>query len=285
VLGRSLGLADMLWMRETETHPLDTPERRAAFERDLRQTINLLKDEDVRRHYRAEFDNRIAALMPSSARKPAYAPIARGRTTGLRGRARQGLVPLHDAFEPPVRASPFLAQSPLFGVQNRIYPREAFIVLAFLRFPELLRRHVDALAGLDLESAAGRRLVAVLLDLAADSDDLTREMVENRLNSLGLVEDMQNLTEQVRFGDRRCLEQAETAQGGHAIDIAGALHQAMTLHRRAVTLHKELMAAERALAEDDSETSLAIIRDLQLQLSALDGMEAERDRLGGAGLV
>jgi DNA primase len=126
--------------------------------------------------------------------------------------------------------------------------------------------------------------VAILMDLAADSDDLTREMVETRFETLGLREDMNALVEQVRFGDRRCLEQAETTQGGHAIDIAGALHQAMTLHRRAVTLHKELLAAERALAEDGSETSLAVIRDLQLQLSALDGMEAERDRLGGVGL-
>ena len=286
VLGRSLGLADMLWMRETETHPLDTPERRAAFERDVRNMINQLKDEDVRRHYRAEFDNRIAALMPGTPRKQAYAPSMRGRSPNMRsGRARQGLAPLHDAFEPPVRASPFLTQSPLFGTQNSVSPREAFIVLAFLRFPELLRKHVDALAGLDIESGAARRLVALLLDLAADSDDLTREIVENRVNALGLLDDVDNLAGQVRFGDKRCLEQAETAQGGHFIDISGALQQAMILHRRAVTLHKELMAAERALAEDGSETSLAIIRDLQLQLSALDGMEAERDRLGGAGLI
>ena len=108
---------------------------------------------------------------------------------------------------------------------------------------------------------------------------------EHTLRALGLLDDVDNLVGQVRFGDKRCLEQAETAQGGHFIDISGALQQAMILHRRAVTLHKELMAAERALAEDGSETSLAIIRDLQLQLSALDGMEAERDRLGGAGLI
>ena len=280
ILGRSLGLADMLWMREVESHPLDTPERRAAFERDLRQIINQLKDEDVRRHYRVEFDNRIAELMPAPVRRQAYSAQGRGRQQGARGRARQGLSPLHDAFEPPVRASPFLAQSALFGTQNRISAREAFILLSFLRFPELLQRHTDALAGLDVESPAGRRLVGVLLDLAGDSGDLTRETVQMRLETLGLLDDMQSLYDQVRSGDRRCLETAEAGQGAGAVDIAGALHQAMTLHRRAVTLHKELMAAERALAEDGSETSLAIIRDIQLQLSALDGMEAERDRPG-----
>ena len=280
VLGRSLGLADMLWMRELETHPLDTPERRAAFERDLRQIINQLQDEDVRRHYRAEFDGRMAELMPAPTRRPAYAGPVRGRNHTVRGRTRQGLAPLHDAFEPPVRASPFLTQSALFGAQNRISPREAFILLSFLKFPELLQKYADALSGLDIESAAGRRLVGVLLDLASDSVDLSRETVENRLETLGLKDDMQALTDQVRPGDRRCLAQAEAVQGGSIVDIAGALQQAMILHRRAVTLHKELMAAERALAEDGSETSLAIIRDLQLQLSALDGMEAERDRPG-----
>ena len=153
-------------------------------------------------------------------------------------------------------------------------------MLSFLKFPELLQKYADALSGLDIESAAGRRLVGVLLDLASDSVDLSRETVENRLETLGLKDDMQALTDQVRPGDRRCLAQAEAVQGGSIVDIAGALQQAMILHRRAVTLHKELMAAERALAEDGSETSLAIIRDLQLQLSALDGMEAERDRPG-----
>jgi DNA primase len=187
---------------------------------------------------------------------------------------------LHDAFEPPVRASPFLTQSALFRVQNRISPREAFIVLTFLRFPEFLQRHADALSSLDIESAAGRRLVGMLLDMLGDSDDLSRETVENRLETLGFKEDLQLLSDHVRSGDRRCLDKAEAAEGGGVIDIAGALQQAMILHRRAVTLHKELMAAERTLAEDGSETSLAIIRDLQLQLSALDGMEAERDRLG-----
>jgi DNA primase len=190
------------------------------------------------------------------------------------------LAPLHDAFEPPVRASPFLVQSALFGAQNRISPREAFILLCFLRFPELLQRHADALTGLDIESVGGRRLVGALLDLAGDSGDLSREMVENKLELLGLAGEIALLYAQVRTGDRVCLERAEAFEGGGGHEIASALQQAMILHRRAVTLHKELMAAERALAEDGSETSLAIIRDLQLQLSALDGMEAERDRPG-----
>ena len=293
VLGRSLSFADMLWMREVETHPLDTPERRAAFERDLRILLKQVQDEDVRRHYRAEFDKRLAELMPSAAPRQAGTVQGGGRSqrggAGLGGRmlsrggrgrtGGSGLMPLHDAFEPPVRASPLLAQTALFGGKRRISAREAFIVICFLRFPVLLQHHADALSSLDVESGTGRRLISVLLDFAGQTEDLSRELLEKELDSLNLTEEVEALTALVSTGDRRCLEQAERSVTG-SIDIAGALHQAMILHRRALTLHKELMAAERALAEDGTDTALAVIRDLQLQLSALDGMEAERDRLG-----
>ncbi len=53
----------------------------------------------------------------------------------------------------------------------------------------------------------------------------------------------------------------------------------MTLHRRALTLHNELRLAETAFAQDDTEANLAWIRDLQTQISAVDGVEADRDAL------
>ena len=52
----------------------------------------------------------------------------------------------------------------------------------------------------------------------------------------------------------------------------------MILHRRALTLHNELGLAQTAFAQDDSEANLAWIRDLQAQISAIDGTEAERER-------
>ena len=57
-----------------------------------------------------------------------------------------------------------------------------------------------------------------------------------------------------------------------------SVRQAMILHRRALTLHNELGLAQTAFAQDDSEANLAWIRDLQAQISAIDGTEAERER-------
>jgi DNA primase len=58
------------------------------------------------------------------------------------------------------------------------------------------------------------------------------------------------------------------------------LKQALSLHRRARALHKELQLAELALGKDSSEANLGRLMDIQAQLSALGGIEAV---MGGFG--
>ena len=47
--------------------PLDTPERRAAFERRLKEPLGQIRDETTRKHYRREMDERLAQLFASTA--------------------------------------------------------------------------------------------------------------------------------------------------------------------------------------------------------------------------
>ena len=61
------------------------------------------------------------------------------------------------------------------------------------------------------------------------------------------------------------------------------LRQSLALHRRALTLNTELRSAERALAEDASEANLAWVRDITEQIQALEGIEADIDRLRTGG--
>ena len=65
--------------------------------------------------------------------------------------------------------------------------------------------------------------------------------------------------------------------------LADALRQAFILHRRARTLHSELRAAERALAEEESEANLAWLREVQNQLSSVAGAEADAEEIMGRG--
>src|SRR5690606_37529097 len=61
-------LADLLWMRETSGRLFDTPERRAALEKTLRELANRIRDENLRRHYGQEFRDRMQAFFGMPAR-------------------------------------------------------------------------------------------------------------------------------------------------------------------------------------------------------------------------
>ena len=59
-----------------------------------------------------------------------------------------------------------------------------------------------------------------------------------------------------------------------------SLKQALSLHRRARALHKELQLAELALGKDFTEANLGRLKDIQTQLSALGGIEAAMEGFG-----
>jgi DNA primase len=63
-------------------------------------------------------------------------------------------------------------------------------------------------------------------------------------------------------------------------DASESLRQALVLHRRVWALNRELRAAEARLAENPNEQDFARLRDIQTQLSALDGTEAAVEGFG-----
>ena len=63
--------------------------------------------------------------------------------------------------------------------------------------------------------------------------------------------------------------------------LGDALRQAITLHRRAQTLHSELRAAEGALAEEDDKADPAWLREVPNRMSSTEGAEADLDDAGG----
>ena len=62
-------LSDVLWAREIAAAPLDTPERRAALERRLREAVARVGDTLARRHYEADIAERLRKIAPG-ARSP-----------------------------------------------------------------------------------------------------------------------------------------------------------------------------------------------------------------------
>jgi DNA primase len=138
--------------------------------------------------------------------------------------------------------------------------------------PELLHTHAESRAELEFEGRGGAALRGLLLDNAGSEETLDPTVMEARLARAGLAGLVERLAALVRPGDRWALDP-------HAdpMRLADALRQAMTLHRRGRTLHSELRAAERALAEEETEANLAWLREVQHQLSSAEGAEADPD--------
>jgi DNA primase len=273
VLEGALPLVDVLWSREVESAPLDTPERRAALEKRIRERLSAVANEDLRRHYRAEMEVRLRALLPSSG-------FQRGQGGGYRGERpawRFGEKRRPTGIPEPMRASESLARSPLFSGAGSLSPREALILMVLVAHPELLSGHAEMVAGLDLAHAESRRVRQALVDWDAAQTEPGKEAARDALERAGLVQELARLELAVHPGDRWCLD-----SGADPEEVRESLRQAITLHRRALTLHNELALAQSAFAQDASEANLAWIRDLRSQISALEGTEAELERAAPA---
>ncbi|WP_299567494.1 DNA primase [Enterovirga sp.] len=268
VLAAARPLVDMLWEREAEAAPADTPERRAAFAARLREAVMAIRDETVRRFYRDEVETRLRERRRGppggggpADRKPAFRGAGSGwgapPTTGYLGRplasVSQGLVA---RFTGPTGSAP---------------AREALIAAALLAHPAILRAEADGLAALDFADPDARAVSDVLLDCALQDEATDPAVVEGRVERAGHAAALARIRTRVRHGDRWML--SETAD---PVRLGDALRQAFTLQRRSRTLHSEKRAAELAFSEDPSEANLTWLREVNAELSSLDGTEAER---------
>lgn len=271
VIGSAKPLVDMLWSREFEASQLDTPERRAAFERRLKEPLGLIRDEATRRHYRREIDERLSQL---------FAPPQQERFEGRRqngggGHPRGGRGFSRGPERAPlslVRPSPQLAGSPMMQRRHGENPREAFILLALASHPDLVMRCVDEIAELALDGTAAERFRQALLDAAIDGA-FDQEAFGRRLEQGRVAEAQAALLAVTQPAER--LKLAQTADPESVFD---SIRQALVLHHRARTLHSELKAAERALADEPTEANFAWMKDVKGRLETIEGTEANSDK-------
>jgi DNA primase len=285
VLGAARPLAEVLWMRESQAGPFDTPERRAALEARLNAVTAAIADDAVRRYYRQEFSSRLRQLFApadvSARRRGWHEPGRRDRTAARVAPPAGGL----SRNEPYVAASPQLANSPLHrGHRAAIPRREALILQAALNHPWLLHDHLEELAEAEFRHADSRKLKSVLIDVFAHHfvDDLRGgESVPAELSAelsrrgfaavLSRIES--TITTPSVWGAR-----AEAA----AADVLLTWKQLVALHRQWQSLTRELRDAELALGQDNNEENYARLLDVKARLASLDGTEALVEGFGAS---
>ncbi len=273
VLGSARALADMLWMRETESTSFDTPERRAALEARMTDILAAIGNETVRRYYRQDVDARIRALF---APVRAQAPFTRGRNAdsrapfssrrGERGFSRGG----RDQRDIPMTPSPRLGASPLVrGFKSALPPREALILLAILHHPWLLETHAEEFADLEFRHADADLLRRAILEAGTHEAANEAQVLQEALSRRGLEAVLARVQAAITHPS-----DWPARAGAAGEDVTQWWAHVVTLHRKKRTLNRELKDAERALGEEPSEANLAWIRDVQGRLAALEGTEA-----------
>ena len=152
LLDQAMPMVQLLWRRETEGKNFDSPERKAALDKDLRTAIAKIADPSIRHHYGDEIKNlRWQLFNPrrqGGARKP-----WRGRNAPEAARATtksSALVSAGQGFEE--------------------YLHEAVILATLITHPELLHSALDALERLDCTTDDHRRLQGALLVHVDETD-------------------------------------------------------------------------------------------------------------------
>jgi DNA primase len=259
-------LAEMLFLSETEGRVLDTPERRAAVERRLFERVATIADEPLRRHYREDIQKRLAVFFGvDRAARPRYA----GRRQGDRGRRR--------AFADPgprmgIALEPMPQSRPLAG-RPKDAPRDVLIVAIAIGHPDLLARHAEEIATLELSSAGLATFRDRLLNVAMDLSGAT---LADGLAAVGLGGERDRLlTLAARLPDWPRIR-----PGTPEAEVEQVLRQTLALHRKTRALNKELKLAEKTLAEDFNEQNFARLRDIRETLASLTGAEAVIEELG-----
>ncbi|MCU0912893.1 MAG: DNA primase [Rhodobacteraceae bacterium] len=270
ILEKAEPMVALLWRRETEGRVFDSPERKAALDKDLRAALGRIADRSLRDHYAEEIRRLRQALFSGGGR----AAAGDGSAPRRRGWAPRGAGPADPL--PATRAS--LLAAGQGAVEESL--REAVILATLLAHPDLVAAFEGPLMDLDCRDPAHESLRAAILRHAGDGADLSARVaadvgqgVLDRLHGTGPVRLAPALR---RPGDaetaRLCL--AEDLARLAADDLDGLADEGLTWRLRQAA--EAAARAGRSETEDRTEYDVAAngLRLSRAERGALDDLLA-----------
>ena len=305
VLAAARPLAHVLWARESEAGPFDTPERRAALESRLAQITATVADETVRRYYKQDFAGRLRQMFaPQNFAAKAVGARGRnllrmfdaqplGRRLGDQPWYRGGVPsrlsgPYEEAY---VAASPQLASSPVHRGHRAATPRrEALILQAAINHPWLLHEHLEEFAAAEFRHADTQKLKGALIDVFAHhfAEEFAKQSGESGAEAerAALAAELagRGFTELLKRIERTITTPSVWGARPQAAasDVLLTWKQLIALHRQWHSLTRELKDAETALGQDNTEANYARLRDVKARLASLEGTEALIEGFGAS---
>ena len=158
VIDAAIPMVALLWRRETEDKVFDSPERRAALDKALREKLKLIKDPSIRTHYGEAIKEMRAELF--GARRPRSAGPSRGPW-------QKGPQVLSTT-----KSSVLVSAE---GIEDHL--REAVILAAILSTPSVLADFEGEIERMDSAEPTHRQLRDAILQHAHDATGDLREAI------------------------------------------------------------------------------------------------------------
>ncbi len=165
-------MVKLLWQREVEGKVLDSPERRAALDKSLREAIRRIADPSVRAHY-GEAVRDLRAELFATRRAPSATRTQPQQRAG-RGDRRWPAPPPLNAL--PATKGTLLAAAGRPGGEDHL--REAIILAILVTHPALIRRFESQIERMDMIGPGHDTLRAAVLR-HADAPDLRQAVADD----------------------------------------------------------------------------------------------------------
>ncbi|AFR26581.1 DNA primase [Bartonella quintana] len=254
-LQKSISLIELLWWRATYGKDFETPEARAALEKQLKQQIFTINDADIRRYYFQDIKKRLFDFF-----RPFF---LKKKDAGQYDQNPKNRIFKDQSFS-------MLANSNIIRDSSHSVPlREAVILLILAYYPELWYENFEVLAALELENTQLISLHQSMLEVLGSQQLHNKETMIAFLEERGqktLLERMKNLVQNVGM---------RTVFAGAPIEDARAvLKQAIYLHLQEYHLHKRLQDIEEQLVENPNNEIFNLLREIKIELEQTQATEA-----------
>jgi len=277
VLNNAQPLADVLWMRETETRSLETPERRAALRSHLRGFVKAIADKDVRAAYGADLARRLDERFAPPKREWR----GRARQNPWRGNRGGGQSSYGASYGPNYRSDYTPPARPTPDLKRRGAPsdwvREAALVLAAINHPALIERQEAAFLDLALDDQGLAGLLSEILSAISADPTLDRQGLRSHLSQTRANGALERVIKDAKLSKQRFLRhdaKIDEVEQGFCNTLAHHLFDS--------TVRQEVARSASELLEDDGKAwkTAAAAREALINTSKTEdgGMLDDRDQ-------
>ena len=236
VLGEPVPLIDVLWARERDRHPLNTPEQRASLEARLMELARQIEHKSLSYQYIDVFRKRLR----TRGRAVSAAPIPADLTWKERPSAFSERRSRSDRSPRGSHATTLLASKIVQESAPESAVREALLILAVIRHPWLLDEQVEEFANLHLEDADSCRIRSEMLIVHQIEEALDNQKLLEHLSRQGCGAELERV-------ERLCAHKSDKQ-----FELGATKEQVLVGWRHVMMLHGKA-GVPRSLREAESD--------------------------------